>query len=129
MGIPFLTVSGYEADDIMATISVEAAARGLNVFLCTADKDCRQLISEHVKVLNLRKPEGGDLLDAAGVLADWGVNPDQVIDFQALVGDSVDNIPGVPGVGPKTASKWLQQFNRLFQFRAFLKRCRQCSGY
>src|SRR3984957_2630485 len=66
MRIPFLIVPGYEADDIMATVAVEAAARGLKVFLCTADKDCRQLITEQVKVLNLRKPEG-DLLDAAGV--------------------------------------------------------------
>ncbi len=113
MGIPFLIVPGYEADDIMATIAVEAASRGLKVFLCTADKDCRQLISEQVKVLNLRKPESGDLLDAAAVFADWGVHPHQVIDFQSLVGDSVDNIPGVPGVGPKTASKWLQEFGTL----------------
>jgi DNA polymerase-1 len=113
MGIPFLIVPGYEADDIMATIANEASARGLNVFLCTADKDCRQLITEQVKVLNLRKPTGEDLLDAAGVLADWGVHPNQVIDFQSLVGDAVDNIPGVPGVGPKTASKWLQQFGTL----------------
>ncbi|HEV3439005.1 MAG TPA: DNA polymerase I [Gemmata sp.] len=113
MRIPFLIVPGYEADDIMATVASEAAARGLDVFLCTADKDCRQLITDKVRVLNLRKPEGGELLDAAGVLADWGVRPDQVIDFQALVGDSVDNIPGVPGVGPKTASKWLQVFGTL----------------
>jgi DNA polymerase-1 len=113
MGIPFLIVPGYEADDIMATIAVEAANRGLNVFICTADKDCRQLISDRVKVLNLRKPAGENLLDAAGVYTDWGVHPNQVIDFQALVGDTVDNIPGVPGVGPKTASKWLQQFGTL----------------
>ena len=113
MRIPFLIVPGYEADDIMATVASEAAARGLDVFLCTADKDCRQLITDKVRVMNLRKPEGGELLDAAGVLADWGVRPDQVIDFQSLVGDSVDNIPGVPGVGPKTASKWLQVFGTL----------------
>lgn len=112
MGIPFLIVPGYEADDIMATVAKAAAERGLDVFLCTADKDCRQLIAEKVKILNLRKPEG-ELLDAAGVLADWGVRPDQVIDFQALVGDAVDNIPGVSGVGPKTASKWLQTHGTL----------------
>jgi DNA polymerase-1 len=112
MRIPFLCHPGYEADDIMATVSTEATARGLDVYLCTADKDCRQLVSKKVKILNLRKPEG-ELLDAAGVLADWGVRPDQVVDFQALVGDSVDNVPGVPGVGPKTAAKWLQQFGTL----------------
>ena len=113
MKIPFIIVPGFEADDIMATISTEAAARGLDVFLCTSDKDCRQLITEKVKVMNLRKTSGVELLDADGVLADWGVRPDQVVDFQALVGDSVDNIPGVPGVGPKTASKWLQVFGTL----------------
>ena len=112
MRVPFLIVPGYEADDVMATVSAQAAARGLDVFLCTADKDCRQLVSEKVKILNLRKPEG-DLLDAAGIQSDWGVRPDQVIDFQSLVGDTVDNIPGVPGVGPKTAAKWLQEFGTL----------------
>ncbi len=111
MRIPILTVPGYEADDIMATIATAAAARGLDVYLCTADKDCRQLISDRVKVLNLRKE--GDILDAAGVEREWGVRPDQVADFQALVGDSVDNIPGVSGVGPKTAAKWLRELGSL----------------
>ncbi|MCE9563689.1 MAG: DNA polymerase I [Planctomycetes bacterium] len=111
MGIPFLILPGYEADDIMATVSVEAAARGLDVFLCTSDKDCRQLVTDKVKMLNLRKDY--EVLDAAGVLADWGVRPDQVVDFQALVGDSVDNIPGVVGVGPKTAAKWIQELGSL----------------
>jgi len=109
--IPFLIVPGYEADDIMATVAEQASARGLDVFLCTADKDCRQLITGKVKVMNLRKD--GEILDAAGVLADWGVRPDQVTDFQSLVGDAVDNIPGVPGVGPKTAAKWLQELGSL----------------
>jgi DNA polymerase-1 len=112
MRVPFLIAPGYEADDVMATISAQAAARGLDVFLCTSDKDCRQLVGEKVKILNLRKPEG-ELLTAAGIEADWGVRPDQVVDFQSLVGDSVDNVPGVPGVGPKTAAKWLQQFGTL----------------
>jgi DNA polymerase I len=111
MRIPFLCTPGFEADDIMATVSSEAAARGLDVFLCTADKDCRQLVTEKVKLMNLRKD--GEILDAAGVLADWGVRPDQATDFQSLVGDSVDNIPGVPGVGPKTAAKWIQELGSL----------------
>jgi len=111
MGIPFLILPGYEADDIMATVSVEAEARGLDVFLCTSDKDCRQLVTDKVKMMNLRKDF--EVLDAAGVLADWGVRPDQVVDFQALVGDSVDNIPGVMGVGPKTAAKWIQELGSL----------------
>ncbi|MBN9120757.1 MAG: DNA polymerase I [Planctomycetes bacterium] len=111
MRIPFLIVPGYEADDVMATVSAEGAARGLDVFLCTADKDCRQLVTDKVKMLNLRKD--GEILDAAGIVADWGVRPDQVIDFQALVGDSVDGVKGVKGVGPKTAAKWLQQYDTL----------------
>ena len=111
MRIPFLIVPGYEADDVMATVSSEAAARGLDVFLCTSDKDCRQLVTNKVKMLNLRKD--GEILDPAAIEADWGVRPDQVIDFQTMVGDSVDGIKGVPGVGPKTAAKWLQQFGTL----------------
>src|SRR5439155_5656572 len=74
------------------------------------DKDLRQLLSDRVRILNLRKQE---VLDAVGLRTDWGVRPEQVIDFQALVGDSVDNVPGVPGCGPKTAAKWLQQYGTL----------------
>jgi DNA polymerase-1 len=110
MRIPFLTVPGFEADDVMATVAVEAAARGHDVFLCTADKDCRQLISDRIKVLNLRKDE---VLDRDALVKDWGVTPEQVVAYQALVGDAVDNVPGVPGVGAKTAAKWLQQFGSL----------------
>lgn len=111
LGVPFLSVAGFEADDIMATVASAAAARGLDVFLCTSDKDCRQLVTNKVKMLSLRKDY--EVLDAAGIEADWGVRPEQVVDFQALVGDSVDNVPGVRGVGPKTAAKWLQQFGTL----------------
>jgi DNA polymerase-1 len=111
MNIPCLRTPGFEADDAMATVATQAAARGLDVFVCTADKDCRQLIGPKVKMLNLRKDY--EVLDAAGVLADWGVRPDQVIDFQSLVGDAVDNVPGVKGVGPKTAAKWLQHYGTL----------------
>jgi DNA polymerase-1 len=111
MGVPFLCAPGYEADDIMATVSTEAAARGLDVFLCTSDKDCRQLVTDKIRMMNLRKD--GEILDAAGILADWGVRPDQVTDFQALVGDSTDNITGVKGVGPKTAAKWIQELGSL----------------
>ena len=110
MRIPVIGVPGYEADDVIATLAVEGAARGLTVNLCTSDKDCRQLLSDRVRIVNLRK---GETLDAAGLKADWGVEPSQVVDFQALVGDSVDNVPGVPGCGPKTASKWLQQYGTL----------------
>src|SRR5262249_41997278 len=110
MRIPVLIAPGYEADDVMATVGKEGAARGLEVFLCSSDKDMRQLLSDRVRILNLRKQE---VLDSVGLKADWGVRPEQVIDFQALVGDSVDNVPGVPGCGPKTAAKWLQQYGTL----------------
>jgi DNA polymerase-1 len=110
MRIPNLCTPGYEADDIMATVAVEGAARGLDVYVCSSDKDLRQVLGEKVKILNLRKQE---VLDTAALMTDWGVRPEQVIDFQALVGDSVDNVPGVPGCGPKTAAKWLQQYGSL----------------
>jgi len=110
MRIPFLMAKGYEADDIMATVASEGTARGLDVFICSSDKDLRQCLTEKVKILNLRK---GEMIDSAKLVEDWGVKPEQVIDYQSLVGDSVDNVPGVPGVGPKTAAKWLQQFGTL----------------
>ncbi len=108
--IPVLKLPGFEADDIMATLAVEGAERGMEVFLCTSDKDCRQLLSPNVRMQNLRK---GEILDEAGLLKDWGILPKQVVDFQALVGDSADNVPGVPGCGPKTAAKWLQAYGTL----------------
>ncbi len=108
--IPILVKPGFEADDVMATVAVEAEKRGCDVFLCTADKDCRQLLTDKVKIQNLRKDE---ILDAAFLLKDWGIRPEQVIDYQALVGDTADNVPGVAGVGPKTATKWLQEYGSL----------------
>ena len=110
MGVPVLKLPGFEADDIIATLARQADERGCEVFLCSSDKDCRQLLSDRVKIQNLRK---GEFLDAAGLLADWGIRPNQVIDYQTLVGDSVDNIPGVPGCGAKTASKWLKEYGTL----------------
>ena len=84
--------------------------RGLDVFICTSDKDCRQLIDDRVRIYNLRKRQvfGRDEL-----LEDWGITPEQVVDLQTLVGDSVDNVPGVPGIGLKTAAKLLQEFGTL----------------
>jgi DNA polymerase-1 len=108
--IPIVKKPGFEADDVIATLAVNAVERGFDVFLCTSDKDCRQLLGPHVKIQNLRK---GVILDEAGLLQDWGISPKQVVDFQTLVGDSVDNVPGVPGCGPKTAAKWLQAYGTL----------------
>lgn len=115
LGIPKLSLGGYEADDLMATLADDASARGARVLLVTSDKDCRQLISDRVQMLNVRKNEifGADELKAV-----WGIRPDQVVDFQSLVGDSVDNVPGVPMIGPKAAQQLLEQFGTLDQILA-----------
>jgi DNA polymerase-1 len=110
MRVPMLAREGYEADDLIATLATAGDDQGLDVFICSSDKDCRQLLSERVKIFNLRKRE---VFDAATLLADWGVKPEQVIDYQTLVGDSVDNVPGAEGVGPKTASRYLQDYGTI----------------
>ena len=110
MNVPIVCVDGFEADDVMATLATEAEKRGKTTFLCTSDKDCRQLISESVSIYNLRKNR---IIDEQVLWEEWGVTPTQVIDLQTLVGDSVDNIKGVPGVGIKTAAKLLQEYQTL----------------
>ncbi|HZU36262.1 MAG TPA: 5'-3' exonuclease H3TH domain-containing protein, partial [Gemmataceae bacterium] len=110
MRVPVASAPGYEADDVIATIATAAAGRGVDVSICTSDKDCRQLINDHVCLYSLRKRES---LDRAGLLRDWEITPEQVVDLQTLVGDSVDNVPGVRGIGLKTAAKLLQQYGTL----------------
>lgn len=110
LGIPALDCESYEADDVLATVARRTDRLGGQCFLVTGDKDCRQLISERVKVYNIRKNE---IYDEEKLLADWGILPTQVVDFQALVGDSVDNVPGVPLIGPKFARQLLQQYGAL----------------
>ncbi len=110
MRIPMLELAGYEADDILATVAREAEALQGRCWLVTNDKDCRQLITEKVMIFNPRKRE---LMDQAGVAETWGVRPDQVVDFQTLVGDKIDDIPGVPLIGPKVAQQLLEQFDTL----------------
>ncbi len=107
MQIPVVKLPGFEADDLIATLADAGAKRGMDVFICSSDKDCRQLLSDKINVFNLRKQI---VYNAASLLEDWGVRPEQVVDFQTLVGDSVDNVPGVEGVGPKTATKYLQEY-------------------
>ncbi len=110
MRLPVLTAPGYEADDVIATVARAASQRGIEVFICTSDKDCRQLIDDRVRLYSLRKhAEFG----RQELLHDWGITPEQVVDFQALVGDKVDNVPGVPGIGEKTAAALLQEFGSL----------------
>ena len=110
LAIPIVSHPDYEADDVLATLAKQASARGYDVYLCTSDKDCRQLIDDHVRLYNLRKRQE---FGRAELQEDWGVTPEQVVDLQTLVGDSVDNVPGVPGIGVKTAAKLLQQFGTL----------------
>lgn len=120
--LPLLEIPGYEADDVMATIASQAEKKDYYVLLCTNDKDCRQLISDRVHIYNARKDM---VLDREGLRREWGITPEQVIDFLALIGDSVDNVPGVPGVGPKTASKLLQQFGSLDNLLAHVDEVQQ----
>jgi DNA polymerase-1 len=117
MRIPRVGLAGYEADDILATIAREAADRNLNVYLCTTDKDCRQLITDRTCLYNLRKHK---VMDKAALQEDWGIKPEQVVDFQTLVGDSVDNVKGVVGIGEKTAAKLLQEFGTLDNLMAHI---------
>ena len=105
--VPVLGVPGFEADDVIATVATAAAARGIDVFICSSDKDCRQLLGDHVNIFDLRKQR---LYDRERLREDWGIAPEQVVDFQSLVGDAVDNVRGVEGIGPKTAAKLLQEY-------------------
>ena len=104
MGWPILMVDGVEADDVIGTLSVQACALGLKTIISTGDKDLAQLVNDKVSLINTMTNEK---LDEAGVLAKFGVAPDRIIDYLALIGDTVDNIPGVMKCGPKTALKWL----------------------
>lgn len=110
LGVPVLQCAGFEADDILATLARLAEQRGWECYLVTGDKDCRQLITDRVRLFNVRKNQ---VLDRAALQAEWGIRPEQVVDFQALVGDTVDQIPGVPLIGPKNASELLQRYGSL----------------
>jgi DNA polymerase-1 len=110
MGIPAFEIPEYEADDVIATLTEYGVSSGLEVTIVSGDKDFSQLVRPHVLLLDTMKET---LTDSQGVVAKWGVRPDQFLDFQALVGDSTDNIPGVKGIGPKGAAKLLNDFETL----------------
>lgn len=110
LGLPLLRISGVEADDVIGTLTRTARAQGLQVRVSTGDKDMAQLVDDGVTLINTMS---GSVMDRAGVKAKFDVWPEQVIDYLALVGDSADNIPGIPKVGPKTAAKWLGQYGTL----------------
>ncbi|HSH06754.1 MAG TPA: DNA polymerase I [Burkholderiales bacterium] len=110
LGWPVLSVEGVEADDVIATLSERAAAQGWHCIISTGDKDLAQLVSERVTLVNTMTNE---TLDVEGVKKKFGVPPEHIVDYLALIGDTVDNVPGVAKVGPKTAAKWLAQFGSL----------------
>ena len=110
LGWKVLAVPGVEADDVIATLATTAAAQGINVVVSSGDKDLSQLVNEHVTIIDTMN---GKKRDVAGVTAEFGVPPALMVDYQALVGDTVDNVPGVTKVGPKTAAKWLEEYGSL----------------
>ena len=107
LGFPVLEVGGVEADDVIGTLAELGKKAGLDVLVSTGDKDMAQLVDDHVTMVNTMD---GAVLDAAGVEAKFGVPPESIVDYLTLMGDTVDNVPGVPKVGPKTAVKWLTQY-------------------
>ncbi|WP_321955651.1 DNA polymerase I [Burkholderia cenocepacia] len=110
LGWPLLMVEGVEADDVIGTLAREAERHGMNVIVSTGDKDLAQLVTERVTLVNTMTNE---TLDRDGVIAKFGVPPERIIDYLALIGDTVDNVPGVEKCGPKTAVKWLTQYDTL----------------
>lgn len=110
MGLPCLVEEGVEADDVIGTLALQAAAEGIRTVISTGDKDMAQLVNEHITLINTMNNK---TLDRAGVIEKFGLPPEQIIDYLALIGDTSDNIPGIPGVGPKTAVKWFNQYGSL----------------
>ncbi|QVL50859.1 MAG: DNA polymerase I [Thiocapsa sp.] len=110
MGLPLLVIPDVEADDVIGTLATRAAAQGIPTLVSTGDKDMAQLVGEHVTLVNTMTDT---VLDPAGVAEKFGVPPERIVDYLALMGDSVDNIPGVPKCGKKTAAKWILEYGDL----------------
>jgi DNA polymerase-1 len=110
LGLPLLRIAGVEADDVIGTLAVRAAAAGYEVLISTGDKDMAQLVGPQIRLVNTMS---NSRYDREAVKAKFDVFPEQMVDYLALVGDSSDNIPGITGVGPKTAAKWLNQYRHL----------------
>ncbi|MDY7576077.1 DNA polymerase I [Actimicrobium sp. CCI2.3] len=110
MGWPLIMVEGVEADDVIGTLAVQAVRHGMKTVVSTGDKDLAQLVNDDVMLINTMSNER---LDRDGVLAKFGVPPERIVDYLTLIGDTVDNVPGVSKVGPKTAVKWLTQYGTL----------------
>jgi DNA polymerase I len=110
LGFPLVIQDGVEADDVIGTLSQQAAERGQDVLISSGDKDMTQLVNQHITIVNTMTNK---TLDMDGVQEKFGVPPERIIDYLALMGDAVDNIPGIPKVGPKTAAKWLAEYGSL----------------
>jgi len=110
MGLPLIIEKGVEADDVIGTLALQAQQHGLDTLISTGDKDMAQLVNQQVTLINTMSDK---ITDRDGVVEKFGVTPEQIIDYLALVGDTSDNIPGVPKCGPKTAAKWLGQYGDL----------------
>ncbi|WP_244817289.1 DNA polymerase I [Caballeronia sp. Lep1P3] len=110
LGWPLVMIEGVEADDVIGTLAVQAEKRGMKVIVSTGDKDLAQLVTDHVTLINTMTNE---TLDRAGVMAKFGVPPERIVDYLSLIGDTVDNVPGVEKCGPKTALKWLTAYETL----------------
>ncbi|GAB4169766.1 MAG: DNA polymerase I [Calditrichia bacterium] len=113
LGIPTIEMPGYEADDIIGTFAQQAAQQSMDVYMVTADKDYMQLVSDKIKLYNPWGKNGSEILDVHGVQQKMELRPDQIVDYLALMGDSSDNVPGVKGIGAKSALKLLMQFETL----------------
>ena len=110
MGIPLLSVAAVEADDVIGTLSTTATAMAIDTDIMSGDKDFAQLVGKRVRLIDSMK---GETYDTAGIKVRFGVEPEQIVDYLTLVGDAVDNVPGVPKVGPKTAMRWLETYRTL----------------
>src|SRR5690606_36674128 len=125
MGWKVIAVPGVEADDIIGTLACQAEAQGVHTIISTGDKDIAQLVTNHVELVNTMN---GERLDVEGVTQKFGVAPSQIVDYLMLTGDVVDNVPGVPKVGPKTAVKWLNEYGSLQNLIANAERIKGVAG-
>jgi len=110
LGFPILSIPGVEADDVIGTLAMEAEKLGMQTVISTGDKDMAQLVTKNVTLIDTMKNQA---MDIAGVEKKFGVQPEQIIDYLALIGDTSDNVPGIPKVGPKTAVKWLKEYQNV----------------
>jgi DNA polymerase-1 len=110
MNVPMLRIDGFEADDIIGTLAKKASAEGIDVYICSKDKDVLQLLDGHIRAFDMKT---GKEFDTARMAQEMKMSPEQFLDVLALMGDSVDNVPGIPDVGPKTALEWIQKYGSI----------------